>query len=307
MSLLMKLKFDTKVPLIARTGGRALVGSINFSISNLIQQHLRQERFGLPAAGVDQYNDEIAGAEAAEEATRNREEQGYSIAEPPLKLAAKLKQIRDSLQQDLVDHAAQRPMVTNPSKTMPDTFHVGLAFEESLDFQTKMQVRISEPQVIAEAKALDIDPQEIRQALITRHSRQMNFLKDNAKHIVELYNGLSTGVMEIEDADDVFNGLPAVVRMRLAAAADRVLFNARAREIQRHMAGQPDAAGNLALLDGTRREIQAEVGFWLEEPHFKREVDEALSRGVMLPQWSPSPHIQKRDEKDEALARHKAA
>jgi hypothetical protein len=306
MSLISRLKFDPVAPLIARTGARALVGSINFSISNLIQQHLRAERFGLPASGIDQHNDETAAAEAAEEAMRNRAEQGYVTPMPPLELAADLKKIRDAIQHDLVAHAGRRPMVTDPSKTLPDTFHIGMSFEESLDFQSRMQARISEPQIKAEALALGVEESEIRSALMTRHLRQLNFLKDNRDHIVELYKGLSAETLDMDSAEDLFGDLPAITRMRLAAAADRGLFNARAREIMRHMTGQPDAAGNLAILDDCRRKIKDDVAAWLKIPSFEREVSEAVSRGAQLPQWSPAPHVQAKDNKDLALEKHAA-
>jgi hypothetical protein len=66
----------------------------------------------------------------------------------------------------------------------------------------------------------------------------------------------------------------------------------------RHMTGQPDAAGNLAILDDCRRKIKDDVAAWLKIPSFEREVSEAVSRGAQLPQWSPAPHVQAKDNKD---------
>jgi hypothetical protein len=310
--LLDKIKFDPKAPFVARYAGSSLVGSLNFMISNLIQQQLRRDLYGAPTeGGIDAANEEAAGHEATAEETRTREEQGFATVEEPLVTAAKLKLVRDSVQDDLLRHAARKPMVTDPSKTIPDQFHIGIAFADSVDYQGKMGARINDAQVRAEAKVVGCTEDEIRTVLLSRHNRQLNFLKDNKQRILDIYHGLAAKgtdghPYDLEDADAVFANLPAIVQLRLAAAVDKGLYKGRMREVERHMNRQVDALANLALIDGVRREALQEVGRWYLKAEFKQSLDEALSRGGNLPQFAPAPQPPAADEKTEALKRHAA-
>lgn len=313
--MLAKLRFDPSRPIIARAAGRALVGSLNFTIASLIQQHLRRERFGASvpeASGIDGLNDAAADAAADVEAGRVREEQGFAITADPLELAARLKLVRDSVAGDLLKNAGRRQMATRPGETFPDPFHIGASFAESLDFQLRTQPRMaSEAALRAEAKALNVSLDDVKAALTARHVRQINLLRDSRDDIERIYGELTPKGSDghplgVEADEEVFAKLPAIVQLRLVAAADKGLFRARQRELELHFAGRSEAAGNIALLDGTRRELLAMVNRWMEKPQFKAELDDATSRGANQPTFAPAPHEQQPDEKEEAL-RKKAA
>lgn len=303
MSILQKIKFNPAMPIIARGGGRGLVGSLNFSILNLIQQSLKQAKFGLPTAGVDTANDETADIAAQKENARNREEQGFTVSDDPLVLAARLKLIRDAVAKDLRDNADMRPMVLDPHVTIPDVFHVGSDFEESIEFQKGLAPRLSEAQMKAEAKALNVSVDDVRNALMRRHARQVGFLNDHEGEIIAAYHSLTAVdtdgyALDLDEAEAVLANLPAIYQLRIAAAVDKGLYRQRNNELERALSGNAQSKGNIGLIDGTRREILAEVDRWTHAPQFKTQIEDAINRGTNLPAFAPVPHVQEPDEVD---------
>lgn len=314
--LLDTIKFDPSRPIIARAAGSALIGSLNFSIASLIVRDLKAQRRGTPvleASGVDGANTEAADLEEAKEELRVRAEQGFAIEMPLLQQAAMLKAVRDSVADDLLSNAEMRPLITDPSKSIPDPFHVGQSFEDSLKFQIGMDERKpSEAMIRAQAKALNVEEKDIRDAYTKRHLRQVQFLRDNKAEIITIYNGLSAKAEDghaysHEDADVIFGRLPAMAQLRVAKAADQGLYKSRARELERHLSSgltESEAGGNVALLDGTRRELLEEVASWMKQEKFAREVSEARSRGANMPQFMPAPRPVQPDEVDVAKEQH---
>lgn len=320
------IKFDASRPVIARSAGRSVVAHANFALRGLCERIIRQTRFGggtqiAEATGVDGMNEDAAAiAERAEE-MRNRAEQGHDTGMPMEEQAGLLKLVRDAIACDLEDNAGRKPMLTDPSKTMPDTYHVGAAFEESIDWQLRQKANLpSETRITAEAKALNVTAEDIRRVVLERHTTQVQFLRDNKEDIIAKYHGLIAFGQDghpygVGDIAAVFDRLPAMTRLRLYKAADTGLFKQRDKELARHLGIAPrpqgeehvDTAGNIALIDGTRRELLKEVAELMKQPTFAREIEEAQARGANLPTFSPAPHVQELDEKDLAMQKRKAA
>lgn len=301
--MLQKLRFDPSQPIIARSAGRALAGSLLFSMVNLIQQHLRAERFGtrVEAGGIDALNDAAADADDKAEAARVRVEQGFAAPVDYLALAAKMKLVYSSIFDDLEKHAQRKAMLTDASRTIPDPFQIPSTLADSIDFQLRTKPQISEARIRAEAKALNVSEEDIRIAVVSRHTRQIDILRDNRADVERIFENLTAKGSDghplgAEADEEVFMSLPAMVQLRCAAAADKGLFRARNREIELHLSGNKDAGGNIAILDGTRRDILAMVGRWMDTAKFKAEVEEAASRGSNMPQFAPAPHVQAKDE-----------
>lgn len=320
--MLNLIKFDESRPIIARAAGRAVIGSANFSMRSLCEAILRQTRFGTPvveASGIDGHNEEISREAEKQEEVRARIEQGHDVEMPLMEQAGLLKVVRDAINSDLIDHADQKALITDPSKTIPDPFHVGGTFEESIEFQLRQTVNMpSKAMIEAEAAALNVSVEDIHRAVIDRHARQISYLKENKADIISMYHSLRPigpdghpwGLM---DAIAVFDRLPAMTRLRLYKSADTGLFKQRDREIQRHLGVSKgsersgDAAGNVALIDGTRRELLLEVAELYKNETFKRDIERAQARGANLPTFSPAPHVQKPDSKEIAIEKRKAA
>lgn len=323
--MLALIKFDPSRPVIARAAGRGVVGSANFALRGLCERILRQKRFGggekvTEASGIDGMNEEAADGAAIAEAARIREEQGHDTGMPMSEQAALLKLVRDAINEDLIEHAAQKPMLTDPNKTMPDMFHVGAAFEESLDWALRQKVNLpSMSRIEAEAKALNVTVEDIKRIVTERHVSNLQFLRDNKEDIISTYHGLVAYGADghaygYGDAVAVFDRLPAMTQLRLYKAADTGLYKQRDKEIGWHLGISPrpagmnaeDCAGNVTIIDGTRRELLLEVAELMKKPAFARDYDEARSRGANPPVFSPAPHVQKPDEKEEALKRKAA-
>ena len=307
MSLLQKIKFDPAQPIVARGGGKGLVSTLNFSILNLIRQHLREQMYGAPTDGVEGANEEAAAKDATAEEKRTREEQGFDTPVPPLVTAAKLKLIRDAVNGDLIENAARKPMVTDPNKTLPDAYHVGQDFRSSVDWAVSQVRGTNEAQMVAEAKAMNVDVEEIRASDARQTERQRAFLKDNLDDIVTQYYGLTAigqdgHPLSLDDAEAVLSNLPAIQQMRVAAAIDRGLYKQRGLELDRRQGRyREEAKTNIALLDGARREVLAEVARWMEKQPFKDQLDAFVGNA---PEFAPVPHVQLPDEADEARGKN---
>lgn len=325
-SLFDAIKFDPSIPLVSRAAGSALVGSLNFSISNLIQRHLKNERFGMPAgdtqteegatrASIDTANDELADREQTQATSDARVDQGFDATTEPLVLAADLKLVREHVQAHLLEHAGRRQdphKPDDPSATIPDRFHIGRDFAESLEFQSRGRVKMGDAEAQAQADAFGVSVDEVRIAEARRNGRQAQFLVDNAEEIVEVYHSLTSRGSDghplgYEEAETVFERLPALVQLRMLVAADKGLYRQRLLELERGLNGNAEAKGNIAFLDAARREMIEIGNSWLRDGRFKREVDVGLASGQTMPAFSPAPPERKPDQRDVALAKHRAA
>lgn len=296
--LVKLLQFDSSRPVVARTGGSAAIGSANFLIANLLQRDLRASRrmaVQPEASGIDGANDAAADDAAAAEEARVRLEQGFDTEMHVLEHAGLLRVFRDAIAEDLLENAAMIEAVTKPGVQIPDPFHVGAPFVDAIQFQiSRAPQALSEARVMAEARALGVKPEVIRAAVLNRHNRQVQFLKDNRQEILDKYEGLVALNADghpytTAEVEAVFDKLPAMTRLRLCKAADSGMYKATEREVERHLNGNGEAMGNVGLLNGTRRELRASVAKLMADGNFKREVDAAQSRGANMPVWSPAP------------------
>lgn len=307
------LKFKASEPFVARTAGRAVIGTLNALIIGLCAAHLRQLRFGVPVAQptVDQsaeIDDAIEGEEVEEQV---RVDQGVAqVREAPLKVAARLRLIRDSLAKDLDENAGEVELPLS-GKRVKDPWHIGQAMEATLDWQLTSQRPVDMTRVKEEAKALGITEAEVLQALARRPQRQQQFLSQNKQEILSTAYALiphdADGyVLSPEQDMATFDALPALTRLQLVASADRALYRAREREIQAHVDGNLMAMSNLGVIDGVRRELRAETQSWIKDERFKREVDEAMARNGRMPLFAPAPHPVQPTEAQKVLERRAA-
>jgi hypothetical protein len=172
------------------------------------------------------------------------------------------------------------------------------------------QVRgTNEAQLVAEAKAMNVDVEEIRASDARQTERQRAFLKDNLNDIITVYHGLTAigqdgHPLTLDDAEAVMSNLPAIQQMRIAAAIDRGLYKQRGFELDRRRgAYREEVKTNIAFLDGARREILAEVARWMKKQPFRDQLDAFTGN---LPEFAPVPHVQLPDEVDEAKGKNAA-
>lgn len=297
LNLFDKIRFNSASPVVARAAGSALVGSLNFSVSNLIQRHLKNERYGMPTpGGIDAANEEIAEGAAQEEAARVRIEQGFDAVHKPLELAASLKCVRNYVQGHLLENAGKRPDPSNPGKDMVDRFHVGRDFADSLEFQARARMKMGEGEAAALAAkfaAVGATVEHVRIAENRRNNRQSSFVVDNRGEILACYERLiCTGedghVMGIEQAETVFDRLPAMAQLRMVVAADKGLYNAWLSELERALNGSGEALGNMSFLVKAREELAAVGNSWLKDPKFAKEIKDTLDQGGTMPAWAPA-------------------
>lgn len=293
------LKYNASEPFVARTAGRAAVGTINALIVGLITAHMRLARFGtaVQEPTLDTRNDEVEGAVQAHEAGESvREEQGHTVTrEDPLKLASRLKLIRDVVAANLEANAGER-VLEMVSKTIKDPFHVAQHFEDTLAFMTNSVQAVSPTLVKEEAKALGISEEDVQKALAARPMKQQQFLHQNRAEILEIYKGLvpcdvDGYLIKPAECEAVLETLPAMNRLQIAGSADRALHRAYLREIAEYVrTSNPISKSNVGVLLGIRRQIFNElVPSWFEEPSFERDVRAAMERGSRYPEFGPKP------------------
>jgi len=314
-SIIDVVRLDSHAPFVGRAAARSMVGSLNFTIANLVASKVRQRR----VAGVPAEDDRLqpatrASLEALQEKYGNtldirseidehdrgqahedriREEQGFVVVQDPMELAGLLKVVRDALAEDLLLHAQ---MLRNPldpkGGTYADPFHVAPSLEESFLKQLANQPKVNEAQATAQARALELDPADVIRVLQRQQEVGLRFLKENKEELLALINEVGArkpdgGVYSTEDAAEVEAKLPGIHRARLFVSADRGLWYETDRTINMRLRGHPDALGNLKLLDGKREEVHALFKQLMQNGNVHRDIDEAVRRGATWPALLP--------------------
>lgn len=296
MSVLSQFRWNTDRAVIVRAALRGVASSINFSLIALATSHLRSLRFGKAVEevdshfghNVDQRNEIDLEIEGNQIEAQLREDQGFAIQLPPLELAAMLKVIRDSCDAELDAHASLRmnPLTRQRYKY---PFDIVAPLSESLVFMLSREAQISEAMVQNTMKVLGADEQSIRLVLQQDHERQRKYLKDNAHEILSIIDSLEAKgqdghVLGIQDDETVEERLPALNRARLYVAADNGLVSRRLVDFRAFMRGNPDALGNIGMIDGERKILRLKFVNFMKAPEIKDEIADAVSRGAKAPQ-----------------------
>lgn len=294
-SVLTQFRFNSSYPFIARGALRGIGASLNFSIVALVVQHLRRLRFGenLPETDehyghtLDQRNELDHQVEGDAVETALREEQGFALQLKPLDLAARLNLIRNSCANELDNHAGQRrnPLTGGLFKNPWDLVS---PISESLDWMLKQEVRINEAIVKDAVKVLKIDEQSIRAQLLRRHQSQQRFVKENAAEIFTIidnlvYKGEDGHAFGIDDDETVEARLPSINRARLFIGADKGLLGQRQRYVGTYMNGDPNARGNIEMIDKEREQLHAKFNVLVNLPGIKDEIADAVDNGAKYP------------------------
>lgn len=295
MSVLTQFRWNSSRPIISRAALRGIGGSINFSLTSLVIQHLRRLQFGQVIEEsdahyghtVDQRNEIDIAVESEGFEAQLREDQGFTVALPPLELAARLKVIRDACAAELEPHATLRrnPLTKKPFKY---PFDLVPPISENIAWTLKQPAKISEAVVKNTMKVLRIDEQSIRLMLEKDHQTQQKFLKDNLNEIFSIIDTLEAKggdghAMGIDDDETIEEGLPALNRARLYVAADSGLVQRRVVDVKAYTRGNPDALGNIGMIDGERKLLRMKYFDFMKDPAIKDEIAEAVSRGAKPP------------------------
>jgi len=287
-------KHDSAAPVVAVAAGRGVVGSINFALIALASGIIRNEiRMGGTGEGIDAYNELRSGQAAAEEDDRQMEEQGASTRMNPMVLGGMLRAVRGYLCDDMVAVAPKVELVLS-KKVVPDPYACGDRITDTLDFQISREPRGLTAAMKAEAKALNISEEELMQGFLAQNKNNVAFLATNRSLVLECIERMTFENPDTLGAEGIYDKLPAINRLRLLAACDAGLMRRATQEKKRHIVWrQADALGNVALLEGERRELRKRINAWLAESKVKREIKEELDRGVNLPVLNDLPVIPK--------------
>lgn len=332
MQLLNLIKYDEGFPMIARSAGRSIVGSINFTLIMAAQAKIRRDTNGVPVASlddpdpvnsIDNANEAVNAANEEAEARRVRREQGFEVdemdtegnvsefastPEDPMLLATLLKIIAEEISTDLLHNAGMVQLLSS-GKMVPNPFDIAPTILESFERQLKFVTVPDTARVVAEAKALGITPAEVLQALAAQNASQLLFLRQNRTDILAIIRNLHWKEDTDMDADIAEDRLPAINQLRLLKSAEQGLFSARSREITGYSRfGRVDAPGNILAIDGTREKLHDEFESVLKDPRRKAELRDLKSRGIQLPVMNKRPsEVLKEAEAAEKKARKAAA
>lgn len=316
MSKILNLvRIDPSMPFLGRAAQRSMVGTLNFTISNLLTADIRKRMQGVPvdANGVDidpllqkygntldRRNEQDEAARGEEHEQHMREEQGFEVGIPPIELAARLKIVRDWLADDLDEHAGLIRNTLDPrGGVIKNPYDVARSLEDSFAQQLVQQPRVNEVLLKAQADALGIPFEDALRVTKQRQEAGIRFMKANQKEILGMLQTLSASgpdghALTTADAEDVEPALPAIHRARLYVAADRGLWYERDRAINMVLRGHPDGNGNVKLVNGKRVEIHAEFNRLMRIPDFKAEIGKAVERGAMWPTLIELPEVDKK-------------
>lgn len=298
---LKAMKFQSGEAIISRSAGRAVVGMLNAQIINLIGLHLRSQRMGAPVENptIDTHAETVGEVEGEAANEKRSEEQGGALPrEKPLVTAGRLKLLRDSIDKSLRANCGMRelPLAGKDGRVqlVPDEFHIGQSIEATMAFMCSSVQEVS-PQVVKEqAAALGITEDEVKKALANRPAARQQFLFRNKDEILGAAKTLAPEdkdglLMSVDNDQAAFDLLEPITRSSLMACADRALYKAWQREIQRHVDGQIDAMSNIGLLNGIRVQLREEFREWMKDNAFYRSYNEAIERGAKSPQFGALP------------------
>jgi hypothetical protein len=300
MHILQMLRIDTAFPYVGRAAQRSVVGTLNFTISNLVASDMRRKRLGTPVVAkvgqtdltpliekygntLDKRNEEDQEIEAEQrEAEKPQSEPRTDFAQvPPMILAGKLKAIRDSMAKDLDEHASllQDPLSPN-NPPYKNPYDVGASLEESFMRQLSLTPKVDrkKAQVVADIHGLDVE--DVVRILQQQQEFGQKFINDNKDELLSVLKSLPHSDQEPEAA---YAELPAIQKARVYVSADRGLWYERDRAIKLVVRGHPDGLANLAMIDSSRSDLHKSFNWLMKQDNFHREIDEAVRRGATWP------------------------
>ena len=286
--MLSSIAINSNYLVIGRYPQRTVVATLNATLINLVNQDIRAKRQTMyEAPGVEIPQEAEAALEQQHE-DQQRLEQGFVPQMPILELAAMLKCIRDSLADDLLQHASILPSLDGKTRVY-NPYDLALTIENTLDFRINQEPPATSEAVIqAYISALHVTRDEVLIAQAAQHKVDVTFLKNNREDILQTIEGLDCGYTT-DEAEIVFDKLPVIHQMRLYSAAMRGVMKGRQNELNGFIRRRPDAAGNMALLDSLLRDLFYKLDLLMELPQIKIALNEAAERGLSIPTFPPRP------------------
>lgn len=340
--LLDKVKIQKPFEFIGRAAQRSMIGTLNFSISNLATRAIRlklanaaaegdvekvlqkptaqalkdlQQKFSGGGGGntLDARNELDEAERGREHEEQMRQDQGYTVQEDPLEMAGRLLVVRDCLAADMNDHAVLRRNPLDPHGAMyKDPYSLAPTLEQTFIRQLEQAPKVNEKRARAQAEAMKLPYESVLRVLRAEQEASQRFLKANKDDIhgfltsLKAYRPLrddedpdefkAQGIevtvdkdgrksipWQNEDADYIFENLPAIRQAGLYVAADRGLWYEMDRWIRARLRSHPDSLGNMKAIVAARQDIHAEFGRRMANPAFKQEISEAVERGATWP------------------------
>ncbi len=299
LNIIEAMKFKSGEGIIARSGGRGCISSLNIMILNQGAQALRMERRGeAPAEGptLDAHADVTGEVEGVDtDAQRTADQGGEEPREKPSVVAGRLKLIRDAIDATLIANAAQVPVVLG-GKTVevPEPFHIGQPIKESMAFLCSSVQEVDKARITNEAEALGIPEDAVRKALQNRPMQRRQFMHRNREEILDWVNSQAAAdkdgnMLNLEQAEMAFDALDPITKVNIAAAFDRGLFREWERQIQLHADGDIEAKSNIGLINGVRLQVRETIDGWMDDASFARSIKAATERGARAPRLAPAP------------------
>lgn len=201
---------------------------------------------------------------------RSFAEGGKAIPEDPLERAARLKLLRDTIQEQLKQHARiersnlGKGVFLNPYDIIP-------GFEQEILRQLKPR-KINMTLLEANAKAKGVPLADAVRLTERSNEVQAAWMANNGQRVLQLVEGLipvdSEGnELTAEDAEDVYLDLPPLMRARFYVAVDQSLWFLRDRVITAQLNGVPGTDSERQLIAGLREELYRDFDFLMSSKH----------------------------------------
>lgn len=323
MQLFKLCEIDASMAFVGRGAGLGVCNAINFFLVNTASNIIRARTTGIPEAtewdpnpinNIDAHNEQMAnrgsvahnvrgesgvddeGNDVADinDEQENRAEQGFTVPDDPVVVAGYLKVIFAELQAELIRHARKHPYESMPNRSYPDRFDIPFTLVKELERQM-VQKEPDERRIANEAEILGRPIEEIRTLALRRGASRINFIRENAREIIELAaNWHLTGDDAMLDHHACVERLHPMQQLRLLAGADQGLFFAVKNTIMNYQRLDIKIVkANIDMIEGKRNEVLDEVDRLMRIDSFQRQVMEAEERGQTYPAFQPRAVLHK--------------
>lgn len=286
--MLDNCKWNAAMPFVCRAAYRGVISSINFTLITSAQTMLRQEQTLNPGiGGIDGYNEFLASLNERDEEVRSQEEQGLVVQLNPRELGGMLKVVRAYLDEELRANASE-VILALTNKRVLNPFEIGDTIENSLARLISRTPRELTAHMKLEAKALNKSEEVIFEALKRQQLNNAAYLATNRELILDIIEKMTFEDPNDLTAEAVWDRLPALMQLRLYAAADNGLYFESDRQAQRYiLRGVQECKSNVGLVDGERRILRKEIEAFVAQPKIRRELSEAHAGGAVMPTLHP--------------------
>lgn len=263
---------------VAKGIAKALIGSLNSTAIAYARGHIRFSPTENILAGdeekiptIDDFNESLASIDAEHAHDKFASNAGLVTQMASGDIAHRLMHLRSFWCSFLLEHQVL-------------DMDVPLSIADTLNFQMSRKPDQNEGALEALATACDIDPAILKAANLKMVTSDTDDLRNNAGKILS-YLSLMTGAehdIDSDEADSIFDELPAHVRFKLLFSALRAYDNATQTALKRLLRGNLDGAGDIKMLEGNKLALKTAL-FTFQAKH-RLELDAYLERGGVLPE-----------------------